>query len=50
MMTGVDSTNSIESLYDYIGSVLNQLNGLISTVEVKEKPKAVPKKKHFHVF
>jgi hypothetical protein len=47
-MTGSDAFVGINQLYDYIGSVVGQLDTLIDAVRVKEPAPEAPKpKKHF---
>jgi hypothetical protein len=44
-MTGSDAFVGINQLYDYIGSVVGQLDTLIDAVRVKEPAPKAPKKK-----
>jgi hypothetical protein len=45
-MNGADAESTISGLYDYIGSVVGQLDALIDAELARQAPPAKPKKRH----
>lgn len=45
-MTGGDATTSMTELYDYIGAIKGQLDGLINAVISRDQPPPPKKKRH----
>lgn len=46
VMTGGDATTSMTELYDYIGAIKGQLDGLINAVISRDQPPPPKKKRH----